>query len=262
MASYVSKFIISLPPGINMIGRLDSIKKSGLSKDTSFKLICPECETPTKVNQGYTCTNGHGPFASGDCAKAKEVAKNTLARVSAEEIEEAGKGEFQPDVLELTVHRAEDVEANTYAAENAYVFYPEVGIKGQYGMFVDLIEKHPELAFIGFSNIRHKDYLVRLTVWDGRLVVQILRTPDELAARETVDRAYKEQLLPVAEQLCAGMVEDFDPNVYRNRRRERFAAIGGDTPVEIAVPDRAPVKDSDEAALEAMLAELERRKGA
>ena len=251
VSKYVSDFEISLLV-LNCSGSLVGVKRSGLVKETGFKTVCPECEQPTPMKQQYRCENGH-VCLPGAVRKAKEISKGELQFVRAEEIKAAKESELPLNVLDLTVHSASDVDHFTYPSDSAYVFYPKAPNQA-YAVLLDLVSD-PSLAFVGFCNLRNSEKLLRLHRWEDNLVVQTLWTPDELNERDSndLDDVAADPKFKKILDFVRSDVEDFEPESYKNRRRERLMEVVGSGDV---IRTR-PAQKEDKDLLGSLLAALE-----
>lgn len=257
---YCSSFALNLMP-LNCNGFLVGVKQTGLAKETALTSVCPTCATPVKVSQFYQCPEGHGPFKMSELDKAKEVTKGTFVRLSKEEIAGIGKSELEPNILDLTVHRAEDVDAQMFASDNAYIFYPN-GNSAQYGVLLEMVDL-PNLAFVGLCNLQNHEKLLRLSRWGENLVVQTMLYPADLSERETVpikEDAKFGTFKAAMTQFVETSVTNFDPTAYTNARKAKLLELqAGGT---IVTSDSSPVTDSDDVALDKLMELLQQKKGA
>jgi non-homologous end joining protein Ku len=245
--SYVSEFNISLFP-ISLVGKLVTVKRTGAAQETALTNICPKCEVPTKPEQFYICPNHTDKYKSGELAKAKKVGKD-LVRVDPKQAKAAKSSLLPLDLLELTIHPAEEVESQTYRSANAYLFVPNVQSK-QYGVLVDII-KDSQYAFIGQVNIKHNEYLVRLLTWQGFLIVQQLLYPEDVNEVETPVYEHSQEFVDTMLEFVQKNVVEFSAENYKNQAKVRFAEFikATENGEEVPVIESKKV-DSDDVALE------------
>lgn len=261
--AFVADMTISLTP-LSVNGKLVPVAPSSAKKGSSLKLACPECGAEAEpiasaMVQGYTCeVSGHGPFIVGDCLKAKVNEDKTLTLVSEDAVKQAKASDLPPNYLELTVHPAQAVVRQTFPSEFSYVFYPKQ-VTPQFGVLLDLVAE-PDLAFIGYCNLRNSEKLVRLTRWGDNLLTQCLLYPEDLYDREIVDIEYPAKLLETMVSIVEGSVAEFDPAVYTNNVKARMAEIVGGS-VSAGVAAKAPKVNDADALLAAMEATLKQKEG-
>lgn len=228
------------------------------AKEISFKLVCPECAEPTKVDQKYLCPNEHGPFVTGDCGRAKEVGK-ALVKVTDEDIKALKEPTLPAKEMSISVFPAAQVDASTRPSGAAYRLRAEKNLPVV--AMVAALVADGEFAFVGEMNLgRSGQKLYRLATWRGELVAEELARPDEVVEFAATAVAYEPKVLDQAKQLAALQVGDFDPVQFRNLVRERAAALdeallSGAPTATVATlsPAKDPVVDLM-AALEASIA--------
>lgn len=244
------------------VGNLKPLRK-GRSKPARHYL-CPECPEPTQVKQKYVCPNSdqHGPFIPSDCTSRGVEIGDRLVALSGEELETL-ESDGSP-VLELRVHPADQVEANTVPTGIAYRFEPSLENDQGYGVIADLAAE-PDLAFIGVLTLRNEAKLFRLVRKDVGLVLVQVCWPEELNHFEPFSITYQTKYLDMAVQLVEGLRSDFNPEEYRNPENLRMAELlasklDGVTVSKPAAPELPSTSDI-EAALLASLAAVRAGKG-
>lgn len=256
---YVSNVTLSLGP-MDVTGAIYPPKITG--SEIKLVSVCPACEEPHKVSQFYRCTevDSH-EFTVGELDRAKQV-DDSLIRVSAEEAAAARKSQLPDNILELHVHRRDDIQGRTLEAGTTYVFRPKTTMKF-YGVLIDLLKNRPDLVLMGHMNLRGKDKLMQITVeLNNQLVMREMMWPEEVDIYADPVYDYKDSLLAVAEQFVEQSITEFDSDEYRRQDKERIEAL-----VEAAASGApAPTltkksKEESDDDLEAMLlASLEQLK--
>lgn len=219
--SYVSEFHVSLYP-VNLVGKLITVRRTGSATESALKNICPKCSDPTLPEQFYICPNHTDKYKSGDLDKAKKVGQK-LIRVDKGQAQGAKESSLPLNVLDLTIHPAAEVEAQTYGSANAYLFIPNLQNK-QYGVLVDIIKSSP-YAFIGPVNIKHHETLVRLTTWQGFLVVQQLLYPEDLSEVDVPQYEHSADFVATLQEFVAKNVKEFSAEDYKNDTKLRMAQL-------------------------------------
>ncbi len=256
---YVSEVVLALG-AMEVVGAVFPPKIT--SSEEKLVSVCPGCEDTHQVEQFYQCPDvEEHTFKMGELDKAKDV-DGTLVRVSAEEAAAARESELPKNVLDINVHAAEEILGKTIPSGTTYVYRPKTGAKF-YGVLIDLIQKRPDLVFMGHMNLRGKDKFMKVSVaLNGQLVLTEMMWPEEVDFYSSPEKEYKESLLPIAEQIVDQAVAPFDPDSYKKVSKERMAALveakasGAPAPKKVT---KSKVDDDD--ALEAMLlASLEQAK--
>lgn len=231
--SFASTFTLSLGL-MNVVGTLYPPKKSNSGKEEKFKLACPECETATGVKQSYNCEHGHGPFANGDCGHMKELDDGTLVRVSTSELEAARTSDLNPNSLNLTVHKRDEMAGQLVRTGNSYVFRVEPPMGLPYRVLLDGIKSQPNFVFVGEVNIRKQDKFMEVSVgMNDQLIVSELAWPEDLATFKPDEYDVPPALLAQFVAITEASETEFHAENYRKESRARLAALGesGETPV-------------------------------
>lgn len=193
-------------------------------KEISFKLVCPDCAEPTKLDQKYLCPAGHGPFSTSDAARAKEVQKDRLVHVTAEEIKAVKEPTLPAKEMTVSVFPAAQVDDATRPSGLAYRVRAEKNLP-VVSMIADLVTGG-DFALIGELTLgRSGQKLYRLSTWKGELVLEELARPDEVIEFAATTVPYDAKLLDQAKQLASLQAGDFDPVQFRDQARERAHAL-------------------------------------
>lgn len=250
---YVSEVTLALGP-MEVVGGVYPPAVTNASKEERLVLVCPGCEDTHKVEQFYQCPDvADHIFKMGELDKAKDV-DGELVRVSAEEAAAARESELPKNVLDIRIHTAEEIKGKTLPSGSTYVYRPKSGAKF-YGVLIDLIQKRPDLVFMGHMNLRGKDKFMKVDVaLNGQLVLEEMMWPEDVDFYAPPEADYKESLLDIAEQMVDQQVTPFDPDEYVKASKQRIAALveakasGAPAPV---TTKKSKVDDDD--ALEALL---------
>lgn len=229
-----------------------------------FKMICMGCETPTKLDQGYSCANGHGPYVTGEITRrARVLDDDTLDEVSAADIAAAKTSETEKKVFAISVFPAEQVDAATLPGDLSYRLKPakksNVAERKLYAMFLSLVADTTK-ALIGEFQVKDgPSKLGRLTIFRGQLCLQSLIRPDDIAPSDDMDGLEQptEAEANMGRMLVDGVTEEFDPSTYNNIVRARLEAITGiDADPNAPIVEIAPKVEGGDllAILEASIA--------
>lgn len=234
--AYVSQLTIHFG-NTTTVGALYPIR--AVSKAPKFKFATPDGK---EVAQVYR--DEDGKLWDKGSLKRGVVNEETgeLELVSAAKVEEAKESTLPYNVMTLTAHLREQVDARIFPSNNqAYIFKPikkdgkkiikdEVNIKW-YDM-INTVLRDTDVALLGMCNLKNFEGLFRLGLYQGYITVQKQLYPEELnqfdyytpnvesavrekAARKTVEQSKvfdaTDYVNQIAERLCSivpGAVED------------------------------------------------------
>lgn len=252
---------------LSMSGNVFTPKRPNAAATESFNLACPaHTDKPHKVSQRYVCPEDDtiDPFLPAECLKGKEV-NGELKLFSKEDIEAAKKSDLPARTLELSFHPYDPTR--TFASGSAYIFQPETPQQ----FFATLLESldsngvvttdsGPKMA-CGLVSLRAgTEAFVRLERWGNQLVLREMVRPEDVAEFDEVDASVDVKNINLFKQLVDATAEEFDPEAYKSRLRDRIAALvdaGGDGTVPAPVERKTTAPD-----LEALLrASIEAAKG-
>jgi non-homologous end joining protein Ku len=219
--------------------------------ETAASFVCTDDhEHPVRVSQRYVCPQAgltealhdldiartapqlktardavmlaaqHGPFREHDLARGR-VHDGEMIVITAEDLAEAKTGGMEKNVAEFTPHPTEQVAMVCRPGGMGYrARLPKKHAKGEartYATIVALVEAHPEVTFLAPMRLQDSRALYQLVVHRGQLMVSQVTHPADLADADAQDlEAPDERLTAMAEELLAGEVVDFDPDLYRH----------------------------------------------
>lgn len=209
-------------------------------KEQSFRMVCPDCEAPTPSQQGYTCSEGHGPYSSGQMRKALEVDR-VLSFVTQEEIADVKQTELPAKVANFGLYPSKDVLAATYPTGAVYRLRVEKAVDAV--KVVTALVKEGTYRFVAEVNLgaRSGQKLFQLAEWCGHLVIEELARPELVSPLSPVETTVDAKLIAKAGELAATQVEDFDPTAFSSKVRARAMALAdskrdGSAPVGVSAP--------------------------
>lgn len=230
------------------------------SEPASAKLVCPDCEDATKLDQRYLCPadDSHGPFTVGEAARGIEVDK-ILRKITDEEFAALKEPTLPSGEAEFTAFPAADVEAHTMTHGAVYRLRPK-NAQRQYSALVDFLrdDKAPQ-ALITELTYRGVQRMYRLVERDGMLVLVELVRPGEMHPPENVTTEYSAELLEMFTTAFADREVGFEPEVFASVKRQRAKELeeskrDPNAPAPKAVTKAKPKADDDDQALIAALA--------
>ncbi len=227
-----------------------------ISDPKELKIVCPTCEDAQPLKQQYACTHNpeHGPFSSSDAHRAVKV-DGTLLKVTTEQIEVLGETEVPKGIANVQVFKAEEVEANTFAAGSVYRIQPQTN-PGLYSMFCDLV-LDSNLAFVCELTMRSKQKMYRIMNREGMLTLVELIRPGSFHDVQVQHAEYDAGLLAQLQQFAGADPQPFVPDEWANREVEAVEDLKRAVSDPNA-PKPEPVSkvraDDPTAALAAMLA--------
>lgn len=257
---------------VSMIGNLYTPEATESKKAAKFRNCCKQCydkdKTVEPVQLKNHCENGHGPFGSDDVLKGKEDESGDLVIVgTTEEVKEVKASTLETKKVDLVVHLADDVDAALFPGEgSAYVFLPK-GMNDFYHVLMETMDEDGRIlcddgedrVLVGGLRVRDTDHLVRLTKWNGHLVLKTMLRPEQLKEFPVVKGPeISEKNASMGRMIIAAQTEEFDVDNYKDENRTRLAEwvkarSSGVTVAATPGTPKAPVQDLD-GMLEAALA--------
>lgn len=234
--------------------------------------VAPLVPLEAKIEQWNkgACTHPH--YKTGQCRKGVEAKGRGYVPINGDEVKAAKTSDLQDGRIELSVHRAADVESNTWPSGTFYWFEPDKS-DDFFNVLAGWLNdpSADDYAFVSLAVIKGSERLVRLRGHRGGIVVQELARPQELNDLSASPRTVSERVVDMATQLVEAVCDDFDPATYSRTQAARLrelidAKLGGDLGPAVSVAqDDAPVVDDDAALIaqfEAAIAAAKARKAA
>ena len=226
---WVSDLTLRLGP-IQTIGSLTGVRQSAMkSNKPTFKYITPD---GNPVQQRYLDDDGE-VFKVEQLGRATVVTDDegneTLVPVSQEAISKAKESSLPKNVVNLTVHPAEDVDRALYPSDaNGYVFTPnekDPANVAWHDLLLRLVRKSGN-AYVSKANVRGHEGLYRISSWNGRIVLQRVLYPNEVNEYgELVSNPIDSDTVDKFELWVASQTKAFDPNEYENTVAANMAAM-------------------------------------
>lgn len=242
---------------VNLECSMVAVKRS---EAASPKLVCPECEDATKLDQRYLCPHDdtHGPFTVGEAARAIEVDK-ILRKITPDEAASLKQPTLPSGQAEFTAFPASEVEAHTMAHGSVYRLRPK-NAQRQYSALVDFLRgDKADQALITELTYRNNQRMYRLIERDGMLVLTELVRPGEMHPPENVTTEYAADLLEMFTGAFEANEQEFDSEAFESATRSRVAELEAskrdpNAPAPKTVAKAKPKADDDDSALMAALA--------
>lgn len=238
------------------------------SEAASAKLVCPECEDATKLDQRYLCPadDGHGPFTTSEAGRAIEVDK-ILRKITPEEAAALKEPTLPSGQAEFSSFPAEEVEANTMAHGSVYRLRPK-NAQRQYSALVDFLRGGKAgQALITELTYRGNQRMYRLIERDGMLVLTELVRPGEMHPAENVTTEYAADLLEMFAGAFEANEQEFDPEEFASVTRTRVAELetskrdpNAPAPKPVAKASAKAADDDDSALMAALAASMAAKK--
>lgn len=220
-------------------------------KAAEFRMVCAGCfgddpeGTPQKLRQQYVCDSNpkHGPFTSGEAARATELGtgKNAvLAYVTDAEVESVKEPTLPPKEMSVSVFPAAQVDAATRPSGKAYRLFNDKAQGQAVLRVIASLIADSEYAFVGECNVARSQGFYRLLTWKGEIILQELARPDEVIEFTESADAVNPRALEQAKKAAAATVENFDAVAFRNTVRERARALNDAKATGVPVPVAAP----------------------
>lgn len=214
----------------------------------------------------------HGPYASSEAARAREV-DGVLHKLSPEEVETFRKTADDTDIIEqqmaLQASPREQVAANILPSGTVYRLRPKSGAFVAYSILMDAIaETEADTVVYGEVIARDQQKLFALSVFTDaegtrQIIAQEMLRPGDLAELDHATVEYPDSHLKMAVDLIHQSTEDFDPEMYENRRKakaeeldEQLRSGGGGTAISTVAARSSNGANGSDALLAALEASL------
>lgn len=198
-------------------------------KSSSFNMICDhdpvkdEDHDPCGVSNVTTCkvcgNTDRSTFKQG-----RIQSDSTVLLFDGDDVADAKAGdEDAKRILRVSAHPVEEVMARAVGAGKPYVLVPAKGSEAAYSIFTAAMEASPDRALLLTYAYSSLTKLYSLKVLNGRLAIEQLCWPEDMAelpdVPEPADPASKDVLQAGA--ILDAMLDDFDPDAYRDTRRQK-----------------------------------------
>jgi DNA end-binding protein Ku len=224
--------------------------------------------TYASVKMPKTCEGCGEKIAQGDIVNGYEE-NGEMVMLTADDLETL-KGNTEGALAIPQFIRADEVNPMMFIGEKAYYLCPDVDPKrgGKQALAIYLTIRHHliEKGLVGVVQYtkwgRNRTALLRVepTSYGGVLVIQNMMWPDELrepdfpVLAKAGEADIDPRLLPVGGSVIDSMVEDWNPDNYRDTYMEQLnAAIAAGKVVETSTDESAPAPDD----ISDLLAKLE-----
>lgn len=162
------------------------------------------------------------------------------------------------DSLSLVPHPAADFLAQTGEGRALHYLTPaDAGQADHYALLAQLIQSHPELAFVGLYTPRSATSLFHLTVRDGVILMAERTRTDSLKPMPSVGGEVNEKLYGMLDSMLDQFTEPYDAERYEDTYATTLAdLIDNGEVLAIDTTTKKPVKAMTDDELMAKLAEL------
>jgi hypothetical protein len=256
---------------LSVNGNVLNVRKPNVKAEESFKMICPlHPSTPHLVSQRYVCADGIDPepFLPGDCLKGRPTDDGYVV-VDADEAKAIRTSDIPPKTLDLAAHPYEP--SSTFASGGAYVFAPE-SANQFYSTLLLLVDEQgvvetesgPKMLVGLVAYKKGSETFVRLERWGKQLVLRELIRPQDVDEFQPTEGTVDTKVLDMARQLIDAQAEDFDPDAYRAKVRDRIAALveqAADGQVDVKALTAAPRESIEDLLMKSLEAAVAKKKG-
>lgn len=248
---------------MEMTGDLFNPLKTNAGKEEKFRMACPTHALSGKavgVEQQYSCLEDdeHGPFAPGDCSRAKEVSKTELILVDKDKVAAAKEESPIPkDLLALSVHNADDVLPYLVHVGKTYVFQSDGADSAFFAILHRILgddgfvtTSNGRKVLLGEMLVRKEEKIMMLTKWNGQIVLAEMARPEDVDEFANVSTDADDKLVVLTKTLMDAATEDFVPSDWSKKVRERYAAVVAEAQgTTVTAKPSAPRQSQDLAAM-------------
>lgn len=210
-------------------------------KEESLKTVCrgpaegngdanQHGHAPTPVRNSPTCpTCSNTEYSTFE--KARQVGTTRApeyAIVEAEEVQQtrANAVGATKDIIQLSVHRTEDVSTQTIQGESVYWLAPhKPALAPLYGMFVDSLRRHPELTFMGLWTPVARVGLYQVKLFGDTLVMEARHRTESIKVEQQEVVSPDATGQGMIDTILASLVKDFDPATYADTYQRDLEAL-------------------------------------
>ncbi len=257
--SVVGQFVVHMGPA-TVTGSLHSIKAP---EPKSTIVTCgPNGEI---VKQGYS--DGENFWTQKECGKGEKQEDGSMKLLSAEAVALAKASPLPKNILNVEIHRAEEVDKFLFRSpDSSYVMFPVIknGRKviedpandKWYEFIRTAVAESPEHTFVGRANIRNKESTVRLGIHEGHLMIERMLYPEQLNEFPEPSGGLTATEKAKAKAIVQALATPFDLGAHKDSVPERLAVAveaGAEAPVVIE-PEPIPDTFDLESALDSFTA--------
>lgn len=203
---------------------------------------------PTGVKNNPTCsTCKNTAYATFEKARQVGTTRNPeFAVVKPEEVQ-AARAEAvgaTKDIIQLSVHRTEDVSVQTIQGDSVYWLKPhKEPLAPIYGMFVDALHRHPEYTFMGLWTPVARVGLFQVKLFGNTLVMEARHRTESIKVEQQPVLAPDNSGQGMIDTILANLVTPFDPatyaDTYKGRLDEIIASKEAEAGVVVAATKKA-----------------------
>lgn len=221
------------------------------------KKVCANDHDPTPIKTSLVCptceNDDRDSFLKGFEVKDEDGGKS-FTLVAPDALTEAvAVADEVKNTLTLTLHPADQVEANTIASGPGYYVTPAPGTEPVYAL-IHRIAQRDDLALVCEFAVRSVSALYRLTTYGDTVVLQPVAWPENVRTSPVTGVEADEDSVEQIIGLLLSGVTDFDPASYRDTRAEVVARLVEDggvvTPQQVDTKPKAGSLDDVLAALQ------------
>lgn len=205
---------------------VDCKYESAVEADVSLSNMCvgqpgKGIHEALPVREPKTCTEC-GPIVAYDVLRKGVKAGQTYTVLTAEALEQITEAKEKyanayTGELSVVPHPAGDFLNHTGQGDTLHYVTPaDASAEGHYRLMVELIRRHPELAFAGLFTPRSATALFHLTVRDGVLVMAKRTREQKMKPLPSVGGDLNDKFLGLLEGSLDSFVTAYDPATYED----------------------------------------------
>lgn len=211
-----------------------------IEREESLSTVCrgtdAEPHEITPVKKPYECPACLTRDTAG-FLKARKEGRSTYHVVEATEVAEVRDANIggTKDIINISAHPATDVTTQTLPGDSIYYLSPSKdGHAPIYAMLVDLVKRHPEVAFVGLFTPTSRTGMYQLKVYGDTLVLEGRARPEAIKIKQqaagTIQLEQTQQAM--ADQLLTMLATPFDrdsyADTYKTQLDELIASKAGE----------------------------------
>lgn len=228
------------------------------SKDVTFRYLHKTCRTPIKYQR--VCPNCDKPVEWDEIVRGYEYEPDRYILIEEDDFKDVQKTRSHTiDIMDFV----ELSQIDPVYYDKTYYLSPEAAGAKAYRLLEDAMKATGKIA-IAKTVLRNAETLACLRVYGNVLVMETLFWPDEVRATSELPGigtqvSVTDQELSMATTLISQLATEFNPEKYRDERREKLLDIiqekvekEGVTPAPVAASRRENIVDLMQALQESI----------
>jgi len=220
---------------------------TAVQAEEGLKVVCVGTDpasphVPTGVKQSYKCAScGNADYGSFKKARVSGKADFTVVEQSEVAETKATVVGATKDIISLSAHPIEEVREQTIQGKGTYYLAPaKPGLVPLYGLVVDTLYRHPELAFLGLWTPSSRPTLFEVRLFGETIVMEARERTESIKIVQQAPFVVPELNQGQIDMLLPSVVKAFDPATYADTYQSALDdLIASKVAVEGVLPEKS-----------------------